>query len=144
MPSKFRDRFVKDVVSQYTGQTYKIRRINIFDFIKDMGVLPVATADPVKDELKSSMDQLAEIEKEDPEGFTNRAVTFYLSKGVIFPKIFFGDSDDCPEEEIALEDLGNDANFLVEHITNFSTKLSDDFIKNMDFFLKETDPSSST
>ena len=144
MPSKFRDRFVREITSQYTGQVYKIRRINIFDFIKDMGVIPLGTADSVREELDKGLDRLGEVEKLDPDGFSDKAVNFYLGKGVLSPKIFFGDSDSCPEEEIALEDLGNDINFLVENITNYSTKLSEDFIKDMDFFLKETDQSSST
>lgn len=124
-------------MSPFTGQVYKIRKINLYEFIRYMGVLPADFEGTIADLMKKAFGEIQEKSKSDPE-INTKTVEFMISKGVKSPKIFFGDSEKCPEGQIAFEDLGTDMELLCNEVSVFSTQVSQEFLKNFELFFSRT------
>lgn len=115
-------KFYKVVTGLFTGQEFTIRKIRIKDYMVELGLLPVEIAESVSEQLKKFADSLKEKTQHDPEA-ENRSVKFFLTRGVVSPKIWFGPESECPEDHILLDDLGSDSDVLVGQIINFSLEM---------------------
>lgn len=115
-----KSKFHKTVIGLFTGQEFTIRKIRIRDYMVELGILPIEVAESVSEQLKKFADSLREKNATDPEA-EGRTIKFFLTKGVVSPKIHFG--PECPSDSVAIEDLGSDVDFLVSQITNFSLEM---------------------
>ena len=117
-----KDRFSKTITSHLTGQEYRIRRVAMHDYLQAIGILPVVIAQPVQERLKKLSEELKSRQDAaaDPNSPDEKATREYLLRhGVVEPKIWFGQSAECPDDALAYEDMGDDAVFVVGEICAF-------------------------
>ena len=134
-----RERFKKVVTSPFTGQEYLIRRIDVREYLREAGALPVIVSDSVAARLQEISDTLKSNSENNP-ALERRLSEFTLKNGVVkdaeHPGIWFGEYGDCPSDEIALADLASDLGFLVGQICEFSFEMSG--LKEMEKFFRGT------
>jgi hypothetical protein len=109
-------KFQKTVVAPLTGQEFLVRRVRLKEFVADLGMLPLATNGTVQDIIKglSSKAEAGDV------GTEERITRFYAERGVISPKIWFGDETACPDDQLFYLDLGSDLDLLVQEIIAYS------------------------
>ena len=138
MPIK-KERFKKTVVSPFTGQEYLIRRVDVRDYLREAGALPIVVADSVTEQLQQISDSLRSNASVNPD-IERRLKEFAIKYGVVkdteHPGIWFGEYGECPEDEIAAIDLGSDLNFLAAQVCEFSFEMSG--LKDMEKFFRGT------
>ena len=134
-----RERFRKEVKSPFTGQDYLIRKIDVGEYLREAGVLPVSVASSVDEQLRKISDNLKSNAQGDPE-IERRLNELTLKSGIIkdadHPGVWFGKYEDCPEDEIPVDDLGSDKRFLINQISEFSFDMSG--LKEMEKFFRGT------
>jgi hypothetical protein len=113
-----RDKHRKVHVGVFTGEEFHLRKIKPTEFMEFFGTLPAENSDTLTAQLRLLGEKLnaAAQEKKSAEDL----MRFYLERGVMSPKIFFGPYDECPEDKIHVDDLSDDANALVNIISEFS------------------------
>ena len=124
--------FRKEVIGPFSGQKFSIRRVRFKEFITTIGGLPLpisSTVQEVLGQLKEKT-QAGDIETED------RITRFYVSKGIVEPKIWFDAGQDCPSDCIYYEDLGSDLDYLAGEIIQFSHEMAG--LKEMEKFFRES------
>jgi hypothetical protein len=128
-----RDKHRKTVIGIFTGEEFHIRKIKPTEFMQVIGAMPTETSPHLAAQLiamEASMSKALKEKKDDPD-FEKLVRDFYLSKGVTSPPIFFGGYDDCPEDHIHVDDLGDDQSILINAISEFSFGLTE-FKKKME------------
>ena len=110
-------RFRKTVTAPFSGQCFTIRRIRFVDYLVEIG-FSVSTLDELQkatEELKARSSDAALEEK---------TTKFYLSRGVVQPRIWFGDEAECPEDQISYADISADVGSIVTEIAAYSTSVA--------------------
>lgn len=119
---KQRKQTERDVKSPLTGLVFKIRKINVVDFIAS-GTLPLAewAKGKEQDEIEQGISlATAEAIERDP-ALVTKLNDQILCLGVVTPKVVL---EEAGEEEIFPEDLGDDQLWLVGEIMQFNGLLS--------------------
>ncbi len=101
-----------------TNIVFQIQRVRLRSYVIEMGGLPVGPTES----LAKQLDEFGENLKtrfEDPAE-EMKTIRFFLSKGVVQPKIWIGDPSECPQGEIPLDALGGDADWLAGRVAEFS------------------------
>jgi hypothetical protein len=117
-----RSRFRKKVTGPVTGQEFEIRKVSIGDFMRDIGDLPVAASTTLTEQMALLETKLAKKLDADPNAEKD-LTKFFLERGVVAPRVYFGEENQCPEDQICLADLAGDSTFLVGQIAEFSFEL---------------------
>lgn len=124
---KQRNRTEKDITSPITGETYKIRRINVIDFLLE-GPLAIPLAAWARDKEPDQIEQgiqaaAADVMQENPElvASLNDRV---LIAGVASHRIVPG--SECSDDELLPADLGDDQLWLVGEIMHHNGLLNDE------------------
>lgn len=124
---KQRNRTEKDITSPITGETYKIRKISVVDFLLQ-GPLAVPLAAWAKgkepDEIEQGVQRAAaEVMEENPDlvASLNDQV---LMAGVASHRIVPG--PECSDDELLPTDLGDDQLWLVGEIMHYNGLLNDE------------------
>jgi hypothetical protein len=128
----------KEVVGPFTGITFKIRKLRTKELISFMNSLPIRIAKPVQEDLEQFAKSITEEAAKNPE-IEVKADQYMLERAVISPKIFFGEPEECPEDQVPYAYLGNDIDILlmnVLHLTNNAPDLGGSVIA--DAFLQES------
>lgn len=113
-------RFRREVYGPYSGQKFVIRKIYLRDCLLEIGALPSVLLEPVNKQLEAFREKLS---NPDDRESHDKIVRFYLDKGVVEPKVWFGEEKDCPDGAICINDLGGDRDYLVNQITEYSFDL---------------------
>lgn len=122
---KSRHRTEKDITSPITGLVYKIRKINVVDFIAS-GPLPLAewAKGKEQEEIEQAVSlAAAEAMQQDPGLFTKLSDCL-LAMGMVTPKVVI--AEEAADDEVFPEDLGDDQNWLVGEIMHFCGLLNDE------------------
>ncbi len=119
-----RSKFRKRIICPFTLQEFDIRRVDIRFYMRDLGVLPVDTSKSVAQDLAQIDGESLKRKSEEPD-FEDKSVRFFLTHGIISPKIWFGEEDECPDDQIPYLDLGADRWFLAEQIAEWSSSVGD-------------------
>ena len=122
--------FQKEVNVPLSGQKFLIRRVRFKEFIQQLGGLPLAVNPTVQDIIS----QLEEKSKNNDTAAEDKVLRFYVERGVVMPKVWFGDDAICPEDQIYFGDLGSDLDILAGEIIAYSGAAA---LKNMDNFFRE-------
>lgn len=130
-----RDKHRKSFLGIFTGETFVLRKIKASEFMAHLGMLPGDNSETLSEQLKSLGKRLDE-RGADPAQAPD-LLRFYLERGVRSPKIFFGEYDECPDDQIHVDDLSDDAESLVRAISDYSFDFSG-FKKKMDELLRES------
>lgn len=109
-------KFRKEITAPFTGQTFTIRRVRFVEFMSEVGGLSLPTATAVQD-LLSDMQEKA---KAGDKHMEEKVLEFYVTKGTVEPKVWFGDEAQCPADQIYYLDLGADLDVLATEIINYS------------------------
>ncbi len=139
-----RDKHRKTVIGIFTGEDFQIKKIKPTEFLQVIGSLPAETSPTLSAQLaamEQSMSKALRERKSEP-GFENLVRDFYLKNGVVSPPIFFGGYNDCPEDHIHVDDLGDDQTILINAISELSFGMAE-FKKKMEQILvgQQPDPS---
>jgi hypothetical protein len=121
-------KFSKTVMVPFSGQTFTIRRVRFKDFLQDLGGLALPMAEATQDVISQYMEKA----KSDPEA-ENKALRFYISKGTISPKVWFGEEAECPPDQIYHLDLGSDLDVLATEIMKYSYGMAMSQLENFFF-----------
>jgi hypothetical protein len=113
----------RDVVGPFTGITFKIRKLRAKELVNYMQGLPLTIADPIKQDLEQFAKTLDEKASEHPE--IAEKSDQYILRCVLSPKIFFGNPEQCPEDEVPYDYLGNDIDILIMNIVHLSNNAPD-------------------
>ena len=111
-----KSKFRKEVAAPFTGQTFIIRRVRFTEFMSEIGGLALPTATAVQDLLVD----LQEKAKTGDTQAEEKVLKFYVSKGTIEPRVWFGNEAECPADQIYYLDLGSDLDVLATEIINYS------------------------
>ena len=115
-----REQFLpRKTMSPFTGQEYVIRRVSFRQFLEDIGLLPMAVVSNVAEQLAKLSKDLKERAEKD-SGIEERVRRWIIEHGVVEPKIWFGDEDQCPDDQIAYADMGDDARLIAGEIAEWS------------------------
>jgi len=110
-------RFQKDITAPFSGQRFTIRRVRFIDYMAELG-FAVSTAD----KLRSAVEELRT--KTSDKDLEEKTTRFYLSHGVVEPKIWFGAEAECPPDEICFADIAADVGAIVSEIVEYSTAVA--------------------
>jgi len=115
-----RSKYRKDVKLP-NGDVFQIRRLDPFDYMRSVGSLPAKVLPAVSKQLtqvgeSEDKDSPVPEQKQDQE----KMVGYFLSHAVVSPKIWFGEDEDCPDDQISINDLSVDKWILVSEIMTFS------------------------
>lgn len=113
-------RFRKEVICPYSGQKFSIRRVWLRDCLLELGALPSVLLEPVAKQLEVFKEKVGD---QSDQAAQQKLVKFYLTKGVVEPKVWFGDGEQ-PADTVASDDLAGDTDYLVGQITQFSFDLA--------------------
>ena len=113
-------KFRKEVTAPYSGETFTIRRMRLREFMAEAGVLPFQISEAAEKAVELFRDKL----KSDP-AIEERITALTLKRGVVSPKIWFGADNECPDDQICYDDLGNDADWLSGQIVSYSFQMVD-------------------
>jgi len=127
-----KERFQKEVLCPFSGQKFTIRRVRFKEFMIQIGGLPL----PVATNVQEVMDKLREKTQAGDIETENKIVRFYISRGVVEPKIWFGDEKECPAEQLYYEDLGGDLDYVAGEIIGYSHEMAG--LKDMENFFRGT------
>jgi hypothetical protein len=127
----------KEVVGPFTGITFKIRKLRTKELMNYMSSLPIRIAKPVQEDLEQFAKSITEEATKNPE-IEVKADQYMLERAVLSPKIFLGDPESCPEDQVPYAYLGNDIDILlmnILHLTNNAPDLggsviADAFLQN--------------
>lgn len=97
---------------------FQIQRVRLRSYVTEMGGLPVGPTDSVAKQLEDFGESLR-TRFEDPDE-EMKTIRFFLSKGVVQPRIWTDDPSECPQGEIPLDALGGDADWLAGRVAEFS------------------------
>lgn len=128
-----KSKFRKTVVLPFTGQAVTFRRVRFTEFMSEIGGLALPTATAVQEML---MD-LQEKAKSGDTQAEEKVLKFYVSKGSIEPKVWFGNEAECPPDQIYYLDLGSDLDMLATEIINYSNGKAVQGMENF-FFQQQT------
>ena len=128
-----RTKFRKEVLTPFTGQTFTIRRVRFSEFMSEIGGLALPTATAVQDMLTD----LQEKAKSGDTKAEENVLKFYVTKGTVAPKVWFGDDAECPPDQIYYLDLGSDLDVLATEIINYSNGRAVQAMENF-FFQQQT------
>ena len=110
-------RFQKTITAPFSGQRFTIRRVRFIDYMAELG-FAVSTAD----KLRSAVEELRT--KTSDKDLEEKTTRFYLSHGVVEPKIWFGAEAECPPDEICFADIAADVGAIVAEIVEYSTAVA--------------------
>ena len=127
-------KFRKTVTGPFTGHEFEIRRIGLREYMQEIGMLPSLTTESTEERLRKLSDDLKAESKADPE-LERKSIRFFLERGVVSPKVWFGPEAKCPDNMVQCEDLAGDAVFLAAEISSFSFEMPG--LKSMDKFFRE-------
>jgi hypothetical protein len=111
-------RFHREITAPLSGQKFIIRRVRFLDFIAEIGgSLPTPNS--------TIQDLMAQLESKsgDPQ-LEEKTTKFYLSRGIVAPKIWFGDEAECPTDQIFHADVAADFGTLISEIISYSTLMT--------------------
>ena len=127
------DKFRKTITVPFSGQEFTIRKIRPAKFAQVMGILPIQTNKDIAAQLAQFGDDLKTKSEADPQ-LEETATRFLLEYGVVSPKIWFGDEDKCPDDQVCAADLGGDTEALLHQIITFSYEFH--ALKDLDKFFR--------
>lgn len=122
--SKFR----KMVKLPISGAEFEIRRIDPFEYSREIGELPLSILPQVSKELSEGGEQ-TEVRAE-----TRKTVRFFLEHAVVSPKVWFGPDEECPEGQVIAADLGIEKWILMAAIVEYSDMVGS--MEKMSFFFR--------
>ena len=128
------ERFKRTVASPFTGQEYEIVKVSQRELFEQLGLLPLILAASVGEEVKKISDALKE--KLDSPEESKRAEKFLLERGVVSPKIWFGDGE-CPAYQLPYDFMADDRYWLSTQVSNFAFGVGE---FKMDKFFRGADP----
>ena len=111
-------RFQKTITAPFSGQRFIIRRVRFIDYMTEVGGFAVSSLD----ELQESVEKLRA--KSGDSVMEEKTTRFYLSRGVISPRVWFGDETECPEDQISYADISADVGSIVTEIAAYSTSVA--------------------
>lgn len=122
---KQRNRSEKDVTSPITDLKYRIRKINVVEFIVH-GPLPLAEWAKGKelDQIEQEVAHAAAEAMERDPGLIPKLQESLLALGVVTPKVVL--TDEAADDEVFPEDLGDDQFWLAGEIMTFNGLLNDE------------------
>jgi len=107
--------FTKEVMVPFSGQRFIIRRVRLKDFMIEIGGLSLPTSQATQEAVADFMEKA----KSDPHA-EDKALRFYISRGAVSPKVWFGNEGECPADQIYYENLGSDLDALAMEIMKYS------------------------
>ena len=110
-------------IGPLTKIEFQIQRVRIRAYAIEMGGLPVGPTESVSKQLEAFGEQLRK-RFEDPEEEL-KTIRFFLSKGVVKPRIWTGDPAECPDGQILMDALGGDADVIAGKVAEFSFGLEE-------------------
>jgi hypothetical protein len=113
----------REVVGPFTGITYKIRKLRAKELVNYMQGLPLTIAEPIKQDLEQFAKTLDAEATKNPE--IAEKSDQYILRCVLSPKIHFGDPEQCPEDQVPFDYLGNDVDILIMNIIHLSNNAPD-------------------
>ena len=104
------------------GVSFEIRRLDLFEFLTDVGDLPARVLPAVMERLKETGadEPSAEAERKSLAD-QRRVMESVLARGVVKPKIWFGDEGETPDGQIHHMDLGIWRWALMQEVIAFSS-----------------------
>jgi hypothetical protein len=122
---KQRNRTERDITSPITGDKYRIRKIDVVDFLVN-GPLPLVewVKGKAEDEIEQGIRQAATEAMEQNPGLIPKLNDTLLVQGVVAPRVVLG--PECSDDECVPEDLGDDKQWLICEIMHFNGLLSDE------------------
>jgi len=127
-----KSKFRKEIIVPFTGQRFFIRRVAFKAFMSEIGGLPLPMALAVQDVIADLQEKAKSGDAETEAKITK----FYVTRGVIEPKIWFGNEIECPADQIYYLDLGSDLDALSAEIINYSNGVA---VTDMEhFFFEQT------
>lgn len=130
------EKFRKQATCPYSGQEFTIRRLRLREFMTEIGVLPIFMSQAAD----KAMEDFREKILTEP-GLEEKIVRFCLSRGVVKPKIWLGADEECPDGQIAFDDLGSDADSLSAQVLEFSFRMAG--LKDVEKFFRGGEPGNS-
>jgi hypothetical protein len=121
----------KEIMVPFTGQKFLIQRVRFKDFMRALGGMALPMAEATQDAIAQFMEKA----KADPEA-EDKALRFYVSRGVIEPKVWFGEEAECPAGQIYHARLGSDLDVLATEIMKYSYGMAMAQLEN--FFFQQT------
>ena len=122
----------KKIIGLFTGIEFEIRRARLIDCIREVGSLPNLANPSIQAQLKQFATDVSQ-KGDDPE-FEQRMTRMLLEKGVVSPKIWFGDDEKCPEDGVCVADLGSDADYVAGQVATFSFDMPG--LRSLDTFFR--------
>jgi len=122
-------KFRKEIIVPFSGQRFLIRRVRLKEFISEVGGLGLAVSPSVQEVIA----ELTEKAKSGDTAAEEKVVKFYITKGVIEPKVWFGDDAQCPEDQIYYLDMASDLDALATEIINYSNGMAIQSLENFFF-----------
>ena len=86
----------------------------------ELGTLPVTASRTVQDVL----DNLKERAETGDSETETKITRFYANRGVVSPKVWFGNEAECPADQIYWEDLGSDLDHVVGEVIKYSHEMA--------------------
>lgn len=124
-------KFRKEVTAPFSGQRFIIRRVRFKEFITQVGGLPL----PLNATVQATLNQLREkMSSGDDSDVDDRITRFYVSKGVVEPRVWMEDPEQCPSGAVCYTDLGSDLDFLASEVIQYSNEVAS--LKAMDNFFR--------
>ena len=124
-------KFRKEVTAPFSGQQFTIRRVRFKEFILQVGGLPVPMNGTVQDALAQLREKMT---TDNDPAVEERLTRFYVSKGVVAPRVWEGDAARCPPDAVCYDDLGSDVDFLASEVIQYSNEVTS--LKGMDNFFR--------
>lgn len=131
-----RDRHRRTVIGVFTGEEFRLRKIPPSEFMQEFGNMPTGASTALTDGLRLLAESLRSAAETKDVETQAKLEQFYLERGVVSPKVFFGPYDDCPEDMIHVDDLSDDKNLLINEIAEWSFGMSE-IKKKMGPFLQQ-------
>ena len=128
-----KSKFRKEITGPFTGQSYSIRRVRFKEFILEIGGLPL----PLSKEVQTVLQDLRDKAEKGDRQTEDRTTRFYISRGVVEPRIWFGPEGECPADQVYWEDLGGELDWLTVQIINYSQDVQLKTAQDMEKFFRE-------
>ena len=110
-------RFQKTITAPFSGQRFTIRRVRFIDYMAELGFAVSSL-----DELQTAVEELRT--KTSDKDLEEKTTRFYLTHGVVEPKIWFGAEAECPPDAICYADIAADVGAIVSEIVEYSTAVA--------------------
>lgn len=131
-----KSKFTRKHLGVFTGQEFIIRKLVPREYMRIVGSLPIEIADSVEERLRQFTETVKEKMSDDKEA--ERINEWVLKYGVVEPKIYFGEYNGCPEDQVHHLDLGGDADGLMVAIVAFTFEMPG-LMAALERFSKESD-----